>query len=111
MADRPGQEAVADHSADQPSCAAQIEQLQAALAEAQQLIGNLQIALSTNREIGVAMGILMSRHRINQDQAFTMLRVLSQHTHRKLRDLASDVVFTGMVEPQVATDALTRIRA
>jgi hypothetical protein len=58
-------------------------------------IENLERALGTNRDIGVAMGILMKAHLATKQQAFDMLRVASQHTHRKLGDIASDVIDTG----------------
>jgi hypothetical protein len=60
-----------------------------------QRIENLERALATNREIGVAMGILMKAHLATQQQAFDMLRVASQHTHRKVGDIALDVIDTG----------------
>ncbi|MDQ1748997.1 MAG: hypothetical protein QOE71_53 [Pseudonocardiales bacterium] len=56
---------------------------------------NLEMALLSNREIGVAMGILMARHAVSQQQAFDLLRSVSQTTHRKLRDVAADVTLTG----------------
>jgi len=56
---------------------------------------HLSIALDTNRQIGAAMGILMAEHRCNYDEAFTALRTVSQHLHRKLREVADEVVFTG----------------
>jgi GAF domain-containing protein len=59
---------------------------------------NLSLAQESNREIGMAMGILMSRHALTQSQAFDLLRVASQHTHRKLRQIACDVVETGMLD-------------
>jgi len=59
---------------------------------------NLRAAQGSNREIGMAMGVLMSRHRLTQTQAFDLLRMASQHTHRKLRDIAADVVETGMLD-------------
>jgi AmiR/NasT family two-component response regulator len=55
-------------------------------------------ALESNREIGVAMGVLMSQHRITRDQAFNLLRITSQHTHRKLSQVAADVADTGTLE-------------
>ncbi|MCW2523876.1 MAG: hypothetical protein JWO63_2211 [Frankiales bacterium] len=58
---------------------------------------NLQRALESNREIGVAMGILMARNLFTSDQAFEHLRVASQHTHRRLREIAADVVTTGEI--------------
>jgi GAF domain-containing protein len=59
---------------------------------------NLALAQASNREIGMAMGVLMSRHRLTQSQAFDLLRMASQHTHRKLREIAADVVETGMLD-------------
>jgi GAF domain-containing protein len=56
---------------------------------------NLAAALETNREIGVAIGILMHRYKITREQGFDLLRVASQHAHRKLRDIAKDVADTG----------------
>lgn len=56
---------------------------------------NLHAALDSNRQIGAAMGILMARHHLSYDAAFTALRVASQHLHHKLRDIADEVVLTG----------------
>ena len=50
---------------------------------------HLTRAVETNREIGVAMGILMANKRQTQEQAFTDLRIASQHLHRKLLDIAA----------------------
>ncbi len=58
---------------------------------------NLQIALSSNRRIGTAIGILMAHRRITDAAAFELLREASQRGHRKLRDVAEDVVLTGTV--------------
>ena len=66
------------------------------------------IAVETNREIGAAIGILMATQQLNQTQAFDALRAESQHSHRKLRDVASDVVFTGTLAPRPPTSALTQ---
>jgi PAS domain-containing protein len=56
---------------------------------------NLQVALASNRRIGTAIGILMAHQRITDAAAFELLREASQRTHRKLRDIAEDVVLTG----------------
>jgi ANTAR domain-containing protein/GAF domain-containing protein len=69
--------------------------LAAQAAAARDKAENLVIALSTNRQIGVAMGILMQQHRLTEDQAFDLLRIASQHGHRKLSAIAADVVQTG----------------
>ena len=51
-------------------------------------VKNLERALETNRQIGVAMGVLMHQHRLTQAQAFDVLRAASQDSNRKLSDLA-----------------------
>jgi AmiR/NasT family two-component response regulator len=56
---------------------------------------NLERALASNREIGVAIGVLMHGHRLTQAQAFDVLRAASQDSNRKLADIAMDVVDTG----------------
>ena len=58
---------------------------------------NLTRALESNREIGVAMGILMRQHDLTRDQAFDLLRVASQDTNRKLVDVATEVADTGLL--------------
>ncbi len=58
---------------------------------------NLRRALESNREIGVAIGVLMHQHRITRDQAFYLLRVASQDANRKLADVAADVADTGVL--------------
>lgn len=59
---------------------------------------HLSVALSTNREIGVAMGIVMAEHKLTVEQAFELLRRVSQHSHRKLREIAREVTETGTIE-------------
>jgi len=62
---------------------------------------NLEIALASNREIGTAIGVLMSLRKVTRDRAFDMLRDASQRTNRKLRDIALDVIETGTVATPV----------
>ena len=66
---------------------------------------NLRIALQTNRHIGTALGILMGQHKINQDEAFELLRLASQHGHGKVRDLALDVIDAGCLDPALLDSA------
>lgn len=58
---------------------------------------NLDHALDTSREIGIAIGIgiLMARYHHTRDAAFDALRHASQQTNTKLRDLATQVTDTG----------------
>jgi transcriptional regulator with GAF, ATPase, and Fis domain len=51
----------------------------------------LSHALETRHAIGEAMGILMERHRLSEDDAFDVLRRISQHHNIKLRDVAQRV--------------------
>jgi ANTAR domain/GAF domain len=64
-------------------------------AQVQKKADNLAMALKTSREIGVAMGILMHANKITRDKAFDLLRIASQHGHRKLADIAAEVAETG----------------
>ncbi|MER7489206.1 GAF and ANTAR domain-containing protein [Streptomyces sp. NPDC126497] len=58
----------------------------------------LQDAIATRHLIGEAMGILMGRHRLTEDQAFDLLRTRSQRTNTKLREVARRVCETGAPE-------------
>jgi AmiR/NasT family two-component response regulator len=59
---------------------------------------NLRAALDSNRTIGIAVGIIMSRALLDKGQAFDLLRIASQKTHRKLADVAGEVARTGTLE-------------
>lgn len=73
--------------------------LAAALSANEERVGNLQKALLSNREIGIAMGVLMTRHRVTREQAFGLLRMASQNSNRKLHDVAVEVADTGGLPP------------
>ncbi|MFM6851035.1 MAG: ANTAR domain-containing protein [Terrabacter sp.] len=61
----------------------------------------LRQGLSSNREIGKAVGLLMAAHHINGQEAFELLRNTSQELNMKLAQVASQVIdgqesqFTG----------------
>lgn len=55
----------------------------------------LRTALQTRDVIGQAKGILMERFKINHGEAFDLLVAASQHTHRKLTDIADELSRTG----------------
>jgi hypothetical protein len=77
--------------------------LAVASAAAHERVGHLETALASNREIGVAMGVLMTQHKITREQAFDLLRIASQHTHRKLADVSVEVADTGtLLLPEVS---------
>jgi GAF domain-containing protein len=58
-------------------------------------VQHLEEALRSNREIGIAMGVLMARGGLTKDEAFAELRRASQYLNRKLREVATRVVETG----------------
>lgn len=58
-------------------------------------VQNLRRAIDSRQVIGEAVGILMERHRLSADEAFERLVSASQHSHVKLRDLATRVSETG----------------
>jgi GAF domain-containing protein len=62
---------------------------------------NMRAAMVTRGMIEQAKGILMERHKITADQAFTILTRASQHTGTKLREVASELVRTGTVPGSV----------
>jgi len=55
-------------------------------------IAQLRSALASRDVIGQAKGVIMVVHGCSADQAFAMLRALSQRTNVKLRDVAAQVV-------------------
>lgn len=71
-------------------------------AAARERVANLERALETNREIGTAIGVLMSQYKVTRDQGFDLLRMASQSIHRKIADIAHDVVETGAL-PELPT--------
>ena len=73
------------------------DDLTAEVEAAHRKIENLQTALQSARRIGAAIGILMERMKITMDEAFNVLVFISQHEHRKLREIAEELVFTGVL--------------
>ena len=52
----------------------------------------LTAALESRELIGQAKGVLMEREKCSADEAFTILKQVSQRTNRKLRQVAQDVL-------------------
>jgi hypothetical protein len=61
-------------------------------------VSNLERALQTSRDIGVAMGIIMTRRACTRQQAFELLQRASRLRQRKIAGIAADVVETGILE-------------
>jgi GAF domain-containing protein len=66
---------------------------------------NFHQALSSSRQIGTAIGIIMARKLVTSDEAFDILRQASQDLNRKLRDLAAEVQETGALPTKRNKDA------
>jgi transcriptional regulator with GAF, ATPase, and Fis domain len=62
------------------------------LAQTRRLAANLQAALTNRAVIDQAIGIVMSRSGVTQDEAFDRLRGISQRDHVKLVEVATSVV-------------------
>ncbi len=58
---------------------------------------HLNRALAQARATSVAIGILMERHRMGQDQAFQTLRAQARSSRRKVADVAAEIVHAGEV--------------
>jgi GAF domain-containing protein len=69
--------------------------LAVAASSARQRADNLERALTTSREIGIAIGILMAQHKVTREQGFDLLRITSQGSNRRLADIATEVADTG----------------
>ncbi|RJQ74467.1 ANTAR domain-containing protein [Pseudonocardiaceae bacterium YIM PH 21723] len=66
-----------------------------ALRSAKDQITQLQSALRHARLIGTAVGMLTERYEISPDAAFDLLAAVSQRTHRKVYDIAAQLVHSG----------------
>ena len=64
---------------------------------ARELADNLRTALESRAVIDQAKGILMERHKLTADQAFQFLAKASMATNRKVRDVADQLVHTGVM--------------
>jgi hypothetical protein len=76
---------------------AMLLELQADGLISQKYAAELEKALHTSRRIGAAIGIVMASRGVSETEAFLILTRASQHTNRKVRVLADDVVLTGDV--------------
>ena len=75
-----------------------------AVSQAASEIHDLRRALESRTVISTAIGILIERHRISEDQAFAMLVRTSQSQNVKLRLIAATVVAdTASRHPRIAS--------
>ncbi|MGY1733539.1 ANTAR domain-containing protein [Geodermatophilus sp. SYSU D01045] len=69
------------------------------LAAAERHAADLEVAPVSNRRIGQAIGILVARHGVTEDQAFDLLRQCSNRHDVELAVVADDVARTGELQP------------
>jgi hypothetical protein len=81
-------------------------------ATAREQAAHLETALRNSRDIGTAMGVLMSSYKVRRQEAFDLLRIASQNTNRKLAEIAADVADTGTLDlPALAREVSSRRRS
>jgi GAF domain-containing protein len=85
----PGEQLVARRFADETSRALA---LAVRLAERTEMSAHLQAALASRAVIDQAISIIMGQNRCTTDEAFEVLRSISQNRNVKLRDIAADMV-------------------
>jgi response regulator NasT len=86
-----------------------LAELQSAIALSLQRFASLrglETAFVRRAVIERAKGILMERHRIGERDAFELLRVQSQHSGRKLADVAAAVVDSHLLLPATPAAAV-----
>jgi transcriptional regulator with GAF, ATPase, and Fis domain len=66
------------------------------IASTRAMIGHLEVAVESRDMIGMAKGIIMVNEKVTPDAAFILLQTASQHRNVKLRDIAAEVVETGL---------------
>jgi hypothetical protein len=73
----------------------------AGMAALEDEINEVRGALTSSRTIGVAIGLLMARLHIGRDRAFELLRLVSQHSNLKVRDIAEYMADTGKLPEEI----------
>ena len=93
-AGRDGETAVRTRERTGPA-AVELAALRTRVEAAEDRADNLERALLTNRRIGMAIGILLERLRVTEEQAFDVLRQESMRQNVRLAQVAEQVVYTG----------------
>ncbi|SDL57199.1 ANTAR domain-containing protein [Geodermatophilus siccatus] len=88
LTDRGGRSAAA-------ASATELAELRARAETAERRADNLERALASNRRIGMAVGILLERLHVPEEQAFELLRQESMRRNIRLAQVAETVVYTG----------------
>ncbi len=84
---------------------------ESAVEQAEDQTASIRTALDSNRVIGTAIGIVMAGYRLTAAQGFQLLAKASQHSNRKLREIAAEVVDSGKLplRPTVTDDLVMRV--
>lgn len=90
FADVPG--GLTERSADTGAVIASFASVALMAIRAREEAATLRQGLSSNREIGKAVGLLMAAHHISGQEAFELLRNTSQELNMKLAQVASQVI-------------------
>lgn len=61
------------------------------LANARRTIRQMEAALDSRTDIGIAIGLLMARHSLDRESALKLLFDLSSSTNRKVREVAAEL--------------------
>lgn len=79
---------------------AELDELRAALVREQARADQLKASIKAARRIGMAIGVLMGRHALGEDEAFVALEAERTRSGRKLHDAAEAVLIDRPLEPQ-----------
>jgi hypothetical protein len=80
------------HSLDQAVMLAAFASVTLAALDRGEEASTLRRGLESNREIGKAIGLLMAMHKIDDEQAFSMLSKVSQEMNIKVAEVANQVI-------------------
>jgi hypothetical protein len=86
---------------EQPAAAAsgtELTELRTRAETAEHRADNLERALTSNRRIGMAIGILMVTRQLTDDAAFECLRRVSNQRNVKLRLVTEEVIYEGALD-------------
>ena len=89
------QDTATRHADAMHSLNAEVDRLRRNLDTASLQSENSQTVLKSNRRIGMAIGILLERLHVTEEQAFELLREESMRQNVRLAQVAEQVVYTG----------------
>lgn len=99
FSDRAG--ALIGASMDQASVLASFASVALIAASHDEAASSLRAGLSSNREIGKAVGLMMAFHKVSDEAAFAILRKASQDMNVKISDIAKQIVDHHNARPPV----------